>query len=642
MKSGEMRRVLAFVLTNLAISILVPASSMASGWLGPETLQEENGPVRFGPYAVMADEGEAVEVWGGSGGRNETSRPPGGPWAAPGTLTGDEAGPGHPCVGEGPGGETLVVWPRFHEGQLIIRATIRLPGVGWSTAVDLGTTPYEALQMGSCDVAIDASGDAVAVWSVETVFEFESVWAAYRPSGAAWESAVELRSPEALFVRPTAAIDSAGEALVAWGGGRIQTADKPPTEGWGEPETLSETGHFATLADIAVDDSGDALAAWQFDRGFEENVVQAASRPAGAGWEEPEDLSAGEHALTPQAEMDAAGNGLVVWETSEAGHHVIESAERPDQGAWQHPVDLSPPGELASRPSLAMNQEGDALVAWEAQNGGTWSVRGTARPVGGTWAQPSPISAGGPSGELFPPVGIDSEGDGVATWLLQEGPENLVQAAGYDVVAPKLSAPDIPPSGVAGFPVGMSVLASDVWSPAPQVRWHFGGGSSASGPNVSHVYGGAGVYLVTVESEDLAGNVTTLQRTISIASPPPPEPSPTPSSRFRIVRAKVHHSGRITLLLRVAGPGKVRAKARGKLPGSGFTFNYRSARASTRAAGKVRLALAIPSRAAAAVRKGARRLRVQVVVSFAPQGGATNVRHLSLVSCLGNCSGTRR
>jgi hypothetical protein len=631
------------LLSTLAFWILPIASSEAAGWLSPETLQEEAEPVPDGPFAAMSGEGESLAVWDGPGDRNETSRPSGGPWQEPGSIAGTEERVAHPCLGESPQGEAIVLgYTGNEEGDLVFQAFAKPPGDPWQNPVELGTGEPNELRVTSCDVAVNNAGAAVAVWATETEFEFETVRAAYRPPSGAWEPAVQLEFPPAnIAVEPKAAISPAGEALVVWRGGQIKAAAKPPNGSWEESTTLSEKGHFAALADVTFDGSGNAVAVWQLDKGFEEDVVQAAYRPTGGSWEEPEDLSEGENAFGAQLGMDAQGEALVVWATSEGESHAIQGTERPSGGAWQSPFDLSAPGELAFSPSLAVNTEGDAIAAWETHAAGTWSVHGAAHPAGTGWGQPTLISASTAAGELFPQVGIDAEGDGVASWLLQEGSENLVQAAGYDAVAPTLSTIDIPSSGVAGTPVEMSVLASDVWSPAPQIRWSFGDSSSAFGPVASHVYSGAGLQLVTVESEDLGGNTTALQRTISIASRPPSEVPPAPSNLFSIVRAKVRHSGRITLLVRVAGPGTVRAKAKAKRPDSGFSFDYRPAAASSQVVGKVQLALKIPSRAAAAL-QGARRLRVHMAVSFTPKGGATNLKHLSFVSCFNRCSGTRR
>lgn len=636
------RLALAYLLLAFALWTIPTASSAAPGWLSPETLEEESEPVPYGPFAAMDAEGEALTVWDGLSGRNETSRPPGGPWQEPGSILSTGERIGRPCLGESPPGEAVVLGYRgSEEGGLDVQVFSKPPGSPWQDPVDVGVGEPDEIRVIACDVAVNSAGAAVAVWAAETEFNFEAVWAAYRPADGTWEPAVQLEFPPAyIAVEPKAAISPAGEALVVWRGGLIKAAAKPPGGSWEESTTLSEEGHFAALADVAFDGSGDAVAAWQLDRSFEENIVQAAYRPAGGSWGEPEDLSEGENATSAQVGMDAQGEALVVWETSEEEHHIIQGAERSVGGTWQSPVDLSASGEFASYPSLAMNPEGDAIAVWEAHDGKTWSVQGAARPTGGPWVPAAQISAGAASGEFFPQVGIDGEGDGVAAWVLQESGGNLVQAAGYDAVAPNLSALDIPSSGVAGSPIGMSVLASDVWSPAPQIRWSFGDGSSASGPVASHVYSGTGAYLVTVEGEDMVGNVTTLQRKISIAPPPPHEVPSTPSNRFSVVRAKVRQNGRIALLLRVPGSGTARAKARAKRPDSGLTFHYRPSMTSAPAAGNVRLILTLPHRAAVAA-KSARRLRVHITISFTPQGGISNVKHLSFSSCLGSCSGMR-
>jgi hypothetical protein len=72
----------------------------------------------------------------------------------------------------------------------------------------------------------------------------------------------------------------------------------------------------------------------------------------------------------------------------------------------------------------------------------------------------------------------------------------------------------------------MSVSARDAWSSLSQVRWNFGDGTAANGGSVSHAYGSAGAYTVTVTATDSRGNARTATRRISVSSPPPPPPPP--------------------------------------------------------------------------------------------------------------------
>ena len=168
--------------------------------------------------------------------------------------------------------------------------------------------------MTDCHVAIDSAGDAVAVWSYETEFEFQPVWAAYRPAGGGWQAPVELAPPQNPESAPDVAIDPRGDAQAVWIGSSfaIQGVYKPAGQDWQQPksvteaESLSEKEHSASDPHVAFDSRGDAITAWDIDAG-EHEVVQASSRSDGGAWQTPVNLSAaGQNAYVPSVAMDSA------------------------------------------------------------------------------------------------------------------------------------------------------------------------------------------------------------------------------------------------------------------------------------------------------------------------------------------------
>lgn len=521
------------VATSACLALVLQAgrAGAAPAWLAPVTVAEETQEVAFGPYVAMDAQGDVLATWEGSGARNETSRPAGGSWQEAGSLAGEGRAVSHPCVGASSAGEDIALWAIWSgKRRLLVQSALQLSGSSWQAPEDLAEVP-EILRMSDCHVAIDPKGDAVAVWALETVFEFEEVWAAYRPAGGLWQTPVELRGAINPAASPDVAIDPHGDAAAVWIGRSfvIQGAYKPAGSDWQEPqsptesETLSELGHSASNPQVAFDAAGDSVAAWDLATG-ESEVVQASFRATAGQWQTPVDLSGtSQDAYVYGAAMDAQGDALTIWDLVNGAHGIIQSASRPTGGPWQGPVDVSKAGGEAYAPQLAVDSDGDAVAVWEAQSGEHWSVQSAVKPAGESWQAPLGISQASTHGELFPQVAIDSHGDAVAAWELYSGAGYLIQAAGYQAAGPQLDSLAIPSIATVAAPVSFSVSPLDVWAGLGATRWNFGDGSSATGTSVAHVYASAGVYDVTLTSGDALGNTTSTAGKVTVLGSGPPD-----------------------------------------------------------------------------------------------------------------------
>ena len=99
--------------------------------------------------------------------------------------------------------------------------------------------------------------------------------------------------------------------------------------------------------------------------------------------------------------------------------------------------------------------------------------------------------------------------------------EHFLLATSFDAAPPSLASVAVPATGTPGNGVGMAAAATDRLS-VPLIRWSFGDGTSATGPAVTHTYAQPGAFSVNVSATDSAGNVTTMSRSIVIASAKPP------------------------------------------------------------------------------------------------------------------------
>ncbi len=129
-------------------------------------------------------------------------------------------------------------------------------------------------------------------------------------------------------------------------------------------------GEDASTPQVALDPAGDAVVVWPRSNGTN-TIVQAASRPAGGSFGVPVNLSAAGQSTQgePEAALDSAGNAVVVWSRSNGTNNIVQAASRPAGGSFGAPVNLSAAGENAYGPQAAFDQAGDAVAIWVRSNG---------------------------------------------------------------------------------------------------------------------------------------------------------------------------------------------------------------------------------------------------------------------------------
>ena len=322
----------------------------------------------------------------------------------------------------------------------------------------LSPTPLSASGLGADapQVAVDARGDAVAVWRGNGIVEVSS-----RPAGAAgWAPAKQISSAGAVAEAPFVGIDSAGDAVVAWRSleGKDESIEVSARAGlagaWSTPHTIVELGEQEigqTEPDLAVAANGAATVVWQ-----RKHELVASSRPAGGAFGGPEEVS--EKAADvegPSVAADAAGDATVVFELEAGADRVISSATRPTGGKWSPPAPVSE-ASLVNVPSVAVNARGDAVAVWEnffeELGAGTMEehIQVATRPAGASsWGTPATLTK--TEGGLGEPgnqeVAIDGQGDAVAIWARMHGPAaETVETSQDHALGPGWSAP-LPISG---------------------------------------------------------------------------------------------------------------------------------------------------------------------------------------------------
>jgi hypothetical protein len=204
----------------------------SDGW-GTEERIDNNTDVGVGGAQVGVDpRGHAVAVWfqiditASSIWSNRFT--PSGGWGTEERI--DQGRPGEPQVAVDAQGDAVAVWTYYEGPNSTIWSNRFTPSSGWGTAerIDNNTEGHAH----GAQVAVDAQGDAVAVWSHQDPTYYSTIWSnRFTPSGG-WGTAGRIdNNTEGQADGAQVAMDPSGNAVVVWAQWPVESAFQPP-EHW--------------------------------------------------------------------------------------------------------------------------------------------------------------------------------------------------------------------------------------------------------------------------------------------------------------------------------------------------------------------------------------------------------------------------
>ena len=425
----------------------------APTWLPPEDIAGPTQSITF-PEISVNSAGDAVVIWPRDVGSDNVievlERPAGGEWSEPEVISdpGEEE-PADVHIGLDAAGNAVAVW-RASDGAYVIRTAVRTAGGDWSAPEDLFTNGGQ-----SPHFAMNDAGDAVAVWYGHNGENFVT-WAAVRPAGGDWSAPEDLSvTGEEDWFGPEVAIDADGNAIAVWE--RLVTGDddvirasvRPDGGDWSAPDDLSVDGEEAGSPSLAMNEAGDAVAAWTVSGG-----IRAATRPSPGDWSAPEEVSA--IGVEPTLAIDSNGNSFALWPTVvEPGKQVLQVAMRPPSGEWSASDDLSAEALTFQSYDLDTSAAAGTVATWtRGVSINNHEVQAAVHPPGGDWSAPEDLSLDGEDAGI-PKLDFDAAGNAIVVWGRKEASaEYFLRGAGYDFSGPQLNGLQSPPreQWVSRFP----------------------------------------------------------------------------------------------------------------------------------------------------------------------------------------------
>ncbi len=416
----------------LAACLVASPASAAPGWSRSMDVSAVMSIGEESPLVNVDSAGNATAVWrryrGGKLIYESAVRPAGGPWSTPSPFFGGlEDAYGLQIAVDLLGNETAI-WGRRLGRSGVVQSATRPAGGSWSPPVTLSTAgAWPGL------LAAGPEGTLTAVWLLEREEGWRSVvQSATRPTGGIWSAPVTVSPPKKAARSPQIALDPQGGATAVWEeeySGAIEISTRSSEGIWSAPVTLSANGVRGAWPQVAVDAQGNATAVWvgRVPNGRRFSAygrrIQTATRPAGGIWSAPVSISKAGHRLVqdPQIAVSPQGDATAIWQRSNGSYLVVQGATRPAEGGWSRPVDITTGyGRGGQHLQLVVDSWGNATAIWEGYDtrpGPNFAIQAAKHPLGGAWSRPTDISRW-TNGLGEPQIAVDPQGRSTAIWVI--------------------------------------------------------------------------------------------------------------------------------------------------------------------------------------------------------------------------------
>lgn len=277
-------------------------------------------------------------------------------------------------------------------------------------------------------LAMDPAGNAFANWQLSFA-NTQMVQSSILPVGGTWANPIDVSDPSSGINDHELAIDWSGNAYASWnpseGGTSFILASWRPSNQYWSSSTILQYGMSESSPRLAARAWGTAIAVWTGLSGSN-SVIQASSYANGQ-WALPgvivsDPTQNADHAAVG---IDQNGNAIIVWESNNGSNTVIQSSICAAM-VCSAPYSLSYPGDTSLAPKIAVNSAGQAVAVWKRWNGGNWVVDSATYINNAWWTMPVQLSLPGQDADM-PQVGIDQYGRAAVIWKRSDGNNNIIQ-----------------------------------------------------------------------------------------------------------------------------------------------------------------------------------------------------------------------
>lgn len=274
------------------------------------------------------------------------------------------------------------------------------------------TISSSSLAASDPQVAIDASGNAAAIW-----VENGLIKASLKPASGSWSTGTTISNSGASS--PSLVSDTSGNLTAVWlESGVVKAASMPSGGSWSALTSLSLSN--ASSPNIAVDSAGDVVAAWA-----RLGNIESSTKLSGGSWQTRQTITSSS-ATSPRVAVGGTGSGrtaFIVWSGVSSSTNVVFASNKPITGNWSAQTTISNTAHNAGFATVAADASANAVAVWYAydvasSNYSNVNVQSTYKPFDKSWRAPNVLSASGirNPATLGASVAFDAIGNAVAVW----------------------------------------------------------------------------------------------------------------------------------------------------------------------------------------------------------------------------------
>jgi hypothetical protein len=420
---------------QLAAPVSIGFKVTEAHWLTAAALENDGGDAYY-PQVAMDASGDALAIWSQSDGVRYSIRASrytaGIGWGTPELVEHDDGGDAKdPQIAFDSDGNALAVWDQYDLPRDVSGATASIwsnryvSGQGWGVPEPIETLPnYAALPR----IAMDPSGNAMAVWWQENAAGVRQPWANRYSAGLGWGTAELLGPANGPAYATDVAFDPNGNAMAIWtqyddGLKYLWSNRYTAGVGWGTAVKVVSASSKVSTPHLQMDGQGNAMAVWSSPYDLIHDAVWVSRFTLTGGWGAPVALDPNwvTHRTEPTIALDANGNALALWSalTVVPGGQVVRASRYTAGASWSSAEIMS--GSWASRPAVVMHGR-TALAIWsEQERSGSTSIV-SRRYVSGTgWSSYFQVQSTEPPTNVNQQLAFDGNGNALAVWTRTNG-----------------------------------------------------------------------------------------------------------------------------------------------------------------------------------------------------------------------------